>query len=152
MNLTDQPGHVYKLTGSNSAHTAAQASTRLIWALRTALENAGVTADLPERPRVEAMAQACEALGLKLSEFVAAVEQTACPAWCAAHPAAEPATHTGEVHTAAGVTLNICQEPGQPTSVHLPEDVDEGLTVERARALGAALTVAARMTDEGGPQ
>lgn len=110
--------------------------------LRASLRRAGHDVEVSDNPTVEELAHACELLGTKVSDFLDGIDAT-CPAWCSSHPALEPGTHVGQV-SVDDVVLGLCLEPGEDVTVHLPDDVEAGLTPAQASALGTALTQAAK--------
>lgn len=127
MNLTQTVAFTQRITGH----------------LRAALRRAGYDVKVSDNPTVDELADACELLGVRVADFVAQVEAMACPAWCSSHPALEPGTHVGEI-TVGDVVLSLCLEPGEDVTVHLPDDVEGGITPAQASALGDALTQAAQ--------
>ncbi|WP_433955997.1 hypothetical protein [Janibacter indicus] len=124
------------------ATQAVAFTQRIAGHLRASLRRAGHDVEVSDNPTVEELAHACELLGTKLSDFLDGIDAT-CPAWCSSHPSLEPGTHVGEV-TVGDVVLGLCLEPGEDVTVHLPDDVEAGLTPAQASALGDALTQAAR--------
>lgn len=124
---------------------------RIVAALEGALNEAGHEVDVPTRPTVTDVDRLCRLLGVRVSDLMARVEQQDCPAWCmGAHPVNDPAHHVAVIHARSSITLSMTQGLGQEVAIFVPEDVEEGLTPERARHLAAALTMAADAADEGG--
>ena len=126
-------------------------ATQIVTALEAALRNAGHDADVPTDPTVDDLARLCGLLDVKVSELMASIERTGCPSWCSSHPRLERAAHVGHLRPVEDITLDLCQELGQPVTIYCPDDVAEGMTAERAATLGRALLEAARLI-EGGEQ
>ena len=126
-----------------NATQAVAFTQRIAGHLRASLRRAGHDVEVSDDPTVDELADECELLGVRVADFVAQVEALACPTWCTSHPALEPGTHVGEV-TVGDVVLSLCLEPGEDVTVHLPDDVEAGLTPAQASALGDALTQAAQ--------
>lgn len=130
---------------------STQHTARIVAALEGALADGGHEVEVPQRPTVADLERLCSLLGVKVSELVARVEAVGCPAWClGAHPANDPAHHVAVIHARSNITLSLTQGLGQLVRIFVPDDVEEGLTPERARHLAAALTMAADAADEGG--
>lgn len=130
--------------------TATHSNTaRAVAGLESALWAAGHEVTVPANPGVDVLDRLCRLIGVRPSQLMAAVERRDCPPWCGWHPEGDPASHNGVLHSAGGVSIGLCRNLGEDVVTIYPPDVDEGLTPARARALAAALTMAARMTDEG---
>lgn len=126
-------------------------TTRVVAALESALIDAGHDVEVPVPPTVTELDRLCRMLGVKVSDLMARVEAVGCPAWCmGAHPVNDPGHHVAVIHARGEIMLSLTQGLGQPVTIFVPEDVEEGLTPERARHLAAALTMAADAADEGG--
>ena len=128
-------------------HTA-----QVVAALEDALfEATGREVEVPQTPTVGDLERLCARAGVRPSELVGAVERKNCPAWCSGdHPSRQPASHQGKFHAGDGITLDFCQGLGEDVTIHLPEDVEEGVSPARARALAAALKMAADAAAKGG--
>lgn len=131
--------------------TAQDRTTLIVAALEGALtEHGHADVEVPTDPTVEQLSGLCGLLGVKVWQLIAAVEARNCPAWClGAHPVNDPAHHVGVIHARSQITLGMSQGLGQDVTIFVPEDVEEGLTPERARHLAAALTMAADAADDG---
>lgn len=132
--------------GQRATQTVAL-TQRITGHLRASLRRAGHDVTVSDNPTVDELHDACDLLGVRVSDFVTQIEALTCPAWCSSHPALEPGTHVGEV-TVGDVVLGLCLEPGEDVTVHLPDDVEAGLTPAQASGLGAALVEAARIIED----
>lgn len=132
--------------------TAQDRTTLIVAALEGALaEHGHADVEVPTDPTVEQLSGLCGLLGVKVWQLMEAIEEKNCPPWCiGAHPENDPAHHVGLIHARSQITLSMTQGLGQDVTIFVPEDVEEGLTPERARHLAAALTMAADAADEGG--
>lgn len=125
-------------------------TTRIVAALEGALSEAGLEVDVPTDPTVDDLKRLCDLIGVKVWQLMEAVEARNCPAWCmGAHPENDPAHHVAVIHARSDITLSMTQGLAQGLTIFVPDDVEEGLTPERARHLAAALTMAADAADEG---
>ncbi|KRE38490.1 hypothetical protein ASG73_06050 [Janibacter sp. Soil728] len=131
--------------------TAADQTARLVVALEGALIEHGHDVEVPANLTVDDLDRFCRLLGVKPSDLMARIEQQDCPGWClGGHPVNDPAHHVGLIYARSNITLSMTQGLGQDVAIFVPEDVERGLTPERARHLALALTMAADAADEGG--
>lgn len=131
--------------------TAQDQTARLVAALEGALIEHGHDVEVPASLTVDDLKRLCDLIGVKVWQLMEAIEQKNCPSWClGAHPVNDPAHHVGVIHARSNITLSLTQGLGQDVAIFVPEDVERGLTPERARHLALALTMAADAADEGG--
>lgn len=125
---------------------------QIVAALEGALTEHGHEVDVPANPTVEDLKRLCDLIGVKVWQLAAAVEARDCPVWClGAHPENDPAHHVGVIHARSNITLSLTQGLAQDVTIFVPEDVEEGLTPERARHLALALTMAADAAEQEAP-
>lgn len=128
---------------------AADQTARLVAALEGALIEHGHDIEVPANPTVADLERLCALIDVKVWQLIAAVEARNCPPWCiGAHPANDPAHHVAVIHARSNITLSMSQGLGQDVTIFVPEDVERGLTPERARHLALALTMAADAADD----
>lgn len=131
--------------------TAADQTARIVAALEGTLIEHGHDVEVPANLTVDDLKRLCDLIGVKVWQLAEAVEARNCPAWClGAHPVNDPAHHVAVIHARSNITLSLTQGLGQGVTIFVPDDVERGLTPERARHLALALTMAADAADEGG--
>ena len=132
--------------------TAQDRTALIVAAIEGALaEHGHADVEVPPDPTVADLERLCALIDVKVWQLIAAVEARNCPAWClGAHPVNDPAHHVAVIHARSNITLSMSQGLGQDVTIFVPEDVERGLTPERARHLALALTMAADAAGEGG--
>ncbi|MFF5323929.1 hypothetical protein ACFY2Y_09395 [Janibacter hoylei] len=132
--------------------TAQDRTALIVAAIEGALaEHGHADVEVPTDPTVADLERLCALIDVKVWQLIAAVEARNCPAWClGTHPVNDPAHHVAVIHARSNITLSMSQGLGQDVTIFVPEDVERGLTPERARHLALALTMAADAADEGG--